>query len=221
MNKISGIYKIINKINGKYYIGSAVNIKERFTRHIRELKQNKHHNINLQRAWNKYGSNNFAFTILKICNKKTIRKFEQNILNRAFKTNKKMLYNICGIVGGFDNRIGKKNHNWVEVPSQRKKEIIKFWKQYAYGKKIVRHFKNKYNYGGRVILRIVEEWKNENNIKGRLYNRNFYKFYNIRTKEVFIGTNKDFYKKYNLHRQSVNCWIQGSNNRLGWTISKC
>ena len=31
--KISGVYKITNKINGKFYIGSSINIKRRWESH--------------------------------------------------------------------------------------------------------------------------------------------------------------------------------------------
>jgi len=34
---VQGIYKIINKNNGKYYVGSSVDIKERWNEHRRNL----------------------------------------------------------------------------------------------------------------------------------------------------------------------------------------
>lgn len=46
----SGIYKIINVVNNKLYIGSAVNISGRFSTHKNQLKNEKHHSIVLQRA---------------------------------------------------------------------------------------------------------------------------------------------------------------------------
>lgn len=55
MNKISGIYKILNIKNGKFYIGSSNNIKVRWSQHKTLLKNNKHENKYLQNAWNKYG----------------------------------------------------------------------------------------------------------------------------------------------------------------------
>jgi len=64
---ITGIYKILNKINNKIYIGSATNIKKRWRDHKWYLKQNKHHNLHLQSAWNKYGEENFEFTIILEC----------------------------------------------------------------------------------------------------------------------------------------------------------
>src|ERR1035437_397640 len=57
-SKISGIYKIINKIDGKYYIGSSDHIKRRWYSHRTELRKNRHGNQYLQRARNKYGEIN-------------------------------------------------------------------------------------------------------------------------------------------------------------------
>jgi len=61
----SGIYKIINIINNKIYIGSAVNIYIRWKSHIQLLQNNKHHSIYLQNSWNKYGGGNFKFEIIE------------------------------------------------------------------------------------------------------------------------------------------------------------
>ena len=36
----SGIYVIENQINGHRYIGSAINIKERWAEHIKQLNKN-------------------------------------------------------------------------------------------------------------------------------------------------------------------------------------
>lgn len=60
-NKKPGIYRILNLKNGKFYIGSAKNLGNRLATHIKDLKYKKHHNPHLQAAWNKYGSNAFAF----------------------------------------------------------------------------------------------------------------------------------------------------------------
>jgi len=66
MEKISGIYKITNLANNKIYIGSAVNIKNRFKTHKRLLKDNKHFNNHLQSAYVKYGIDNFNYEIIEV-----------------------------------------------------------------------------------------------------------------------------------------------------------
>ena len=60
-----GIYKIINVVNNKFYVGSAVNFNRRKTRHFSELRNNKHNNKHLQAAWNKYGGEAFVFAIVE------------------------------------------------------------------------------------------------------------------------------------------------------------
>lgn len=70
--KTCGIYSIKNKIDGKLYIGKAVNIEGRFRTHISSLKKNKHDNDYLQNAWNKYGSESFEFSILEKCDKDSL-----------------------------------------------------------------------------------------------------------------------------------------------------
>jgi group I intron endonuclease len=66
VNKLkSGIYKIFNIKNDEIYIGSAVNLKNRWNKHKWALKNKKHHSIILQRAFDKYGIDFFKFEIIE------------------------------------------------------------------------------------------------------------------------------------------------------------
>lgn len=60
-----GIYKIINIVNNKFYVGSAVDLKRRKTRHFSELRTGKHNNRHLQAAWVKYGERAFVFVVVE------------------------------------------------------------------------------------------------------------------------------------------------------------
>lgn len=71
-----GIYKIENTINKKVYIGQSKNIPLRFSNHKYELNHGKHSNKHLQRAWNKYGKENFVFEILCECNPNEVNEKE-------------------------------------------------------------------------------------------------------------------------------------------------
>ena len=61
--RIQGIYKIINKINNKIYIGQSINLIERFKQHRRSL--NKYFKYPLYNAFRKYGIENFEFSIIE------------------------------------------------------------------------------------------------------------------------------------------------------------
>ena len=94
----TGVYEILNTITKERYIGSASRIGKsnslsgfyvRFEKHKSLLKSNKHYNIHLQRAYNKYGENNFNFNVLSICPPEYCIKLEQWFLD-----NLKPEYNI-------------------------------------------------------------------------------------------------------------------------------
>jgi group I intron endonuclease len=74
--KICGIYAIKNIINKKVYIGQSNNILSRFSNHKYELNNSKHSNSHLQRAWHKYGKENFIFEILCECSPKELNEKE-------------------------------------------------------------------------------------------------------------------------------------------------
>src|ERR1017187_10366861 len=100
MNKTSGIYIIINILNNKIYIGSAINLYKRLYEHFRTLKENKHKNKHLQSSYNKYKKDNFIYHLLEYCNKEELIKREQYYINLL-----KPEYNICQIAG---NSLGLK-----------------------------------------------------------------------------------------------------------------
>lgn len=66
-NKIAGIYCIINTVNNKRYIGSAVNLYERIRQHYHELISNIHFNTHLQKSFIKYGVDNFNVEVIETC----------------------------------------------------------------------------------------------------------------------------------------------------------
>ena len=62
-----GIYRIVNNVNGKCYVGQSSNIEERWKEHLRKLRGNSHHSVHLQRAWNLFGEPAFTFEVYKVC----------------------------------------------------------------------------------------------------------------------------------------------------------
>lgn len=96
MDKVSCIYKITNIINDKCYIGSSVSgLGRRKINHLFYLRNNSHHSIKLQNAFNKYGEENFTFKVLEKCSKENIIEREQywidkfNSYNKGYNSNPK------------------------------------------------------------------------------------------------------------------------------------
>lgn len=90
----SGIYKILNLINSKFYIGSAANILVRWQQHRNNLKYNKHKNQHLQAAWNLYNKINFKFIIIEECSIINLIEREQYWLDLTKCYDREVGYNI-------------------------------------------------------------------------------------------------------------------------------
>ena len=112
-NKISGIYKITNLINSKVYIGSSVNIDDRWSRHRADLVKGKSCSPKLQNSYNKHGVENFEFVILEKCDIDNLIEREQYYIDMYNSYNEG--YNCCPIAG---NTLGF-------IPSEETREKIK------------------------------------------------------------------------------------------------
>jgi group I intron endonuclease len=60
-----GVYSIACGSNGRKYVGSTRNTTNRWREHRYDLRHNKHDNPHLQNAWNKYGEEDFIWTMLE------------------------------------------------------------------------------------------------------------------------------------------------------------
>lgn len=113
----SGIYKIINKIDGKYYVGCSRNIQSRWIRHKYVLRKNKHENKYLQRAWNKYGEENFEHVIVEITEPHLLPVTEQKYLDLC-KLDKSNVYNLT-----FSTAFVPIKHNRPSLTVEHRKKL--------------------------------------------------------------------------------------------------
>lgn len=95
-----GIYMILNTSNNKKYIGSSKNIYQRWNIHKKELNKNKHHNQYLQFSWNKYGKENFEFSIIEITTMENLIAQERYWCSILDTHNSNKGYNIATIEKG-------------------------------------------------------------------------------------------------------------------------
>lgn len=90
-----GIYKIVNKKNGKVYIGKSVDIENRWKKHVADLNNNNHCNKYLQDDWNIYGMESFNFAIVKKCRSNILAELEGLTIKEYDSYNKSKGYNIA------------------------------------------------------------------------------------------------------------------------------
>ncbi len=93
-----GTYKIKNTKDNRCYFGSSKNIDKRWQTHKQQLNTNKHHNIFLQRAWNKYGETSFEFIKIEELPESELLISEQILLDENLNS-----YNIGKNASGGDN----------------------------------------------------------------------------------------------------------------------
>lgn len=90
-----GIYIIENVQTHKVYIGRSKNLSKRKKEHFRMLRKNVHHNIHLQRSFNKWGRKNFVFKVLEVCEKESVLFDREKFwLDYFYETDWRMCYNI-------------------------------------------------------------------------------------------------------------------------------
>lgn len=77
MKKRTGIYKIKNIITEKVYVGSAIDIDNRWRKHKQMINEGDHHSIKLQNSVNKHGIDKFVFEIVEECKKELLIEREQ------------------------------------------------------------------------------------------------------------------------------------------------
>lgn len=143
---VSGIYAIVNKINGNRYVGSAVDIAQRWRQHTYRLRKNNHHSKHLQSAWNKYGKQAFDFLVLEVVEDvNRLIEIEQRYLDDDFPQ-----YNYnrkAGSVFGyrFSEEVKKKMseiHTGFRHTQDSIKKMSEYWKGRPRGKYSEAHKKN-------------------------------------------------------------------------------
>jgi group I intron endonuclease len=93
VQKKIGIYLIINTLDGRVYVGSSMDIRQRFSMHRSYLRRGCHPNAHLQRAWSKYGEGAFEIRIVEECVEELLEVREQFWINHYDSMNDNKGYN--------------------------------------------------------------------------------------------------------------------------------
>lgn len=101
--RTGGVYAIYSACNGRWYFGSAINLRERKNDHWSALNRddpdNPHGNDHLQKAWRKYGEDAFEFSVVEECSGDQLLIREQYYLDLNFLNPDP--YNMCRIAGSW------------------------------------------------------------------------------------------------------------------------
>jgi len=120
-----GIYKILNTVNGKFYVGSAVNIWKRWNLHLHYLRHGKHHSRHFQRAFVKYGEPAFQLEVLE-----TVLPMRSALLEReqfyldTLKPFRNSGYNVCRKA---DSALGVKRSDETRLKISRSRQGKPSW----------------------------------------------------------------------------------------------
>ena len=202
----SGVYKLINAINGRIYIGSSRNIEERIKKHIRLLKKNKHDNQYMQNDYNKTGGK-FYSEIVELIDDEILRLEAETKLILHFYDNQINCYNInktAFITGRVRTQEGLARMKTVASITAKK-----LWKSEEFVQKMK-------------LLRSSKEWKAKNAKASQIANSKYYNTFLIHENgtEEFIENNlSDFCRKYNLFHSSICGLIHGKYKFVaGWRL---
>lgn len=115
-----GIYGIINKINGKVYVGqTGERFLRRYWHHQWKLRDNSHDNTYLQNAWNKYGEDNFDYVVLEVVGDSSLLdELEIKYIDYYKKNN--LSYNM--LLGGGGRRGFKMSDNAKKIIAEKNRQ---------------------------------------------------------------------------------------------------
>lgn len=191
------IYKITNKVNNKIYIGQTIrSLKERVQEHIRKKGT-------LNKAFNKYGIENFSIEIIEKCNStEELNNKEIYWINR-FNCLTPNGYNLCeggGQTNGYTHKEESKNKMSVNRGRYYKEQNPFYGKTHTLEQKQKWSIERK----GRDLSKAKEF-----SIKSRQR-----KVINLDTEEVFNSI-KEASNKFNLKDTHITRVCKGKRNKTG------
>jgi group I intron endonuclease len=241
----TGIYRIINVVNGKFYIGSTATLgfQKRWYSHLKNLKSGNHPNQHLQHSWNKHGEQNFKFEILEHCLPNECITREQyyfNTLHPHFN-----ILTVAGSVRGYRHT----SHTKALIGAASAGENHpcysgehRFYNpQHGLFEGSIVNFRHKFNLRHSLPYKLTQGILSKshgwiylgkiddpipNNLK-LVYNNRIHNdkpsVTFIRTDgEIFTGTRPEFIKKYGLDRSAIAKIINGKRKMaFGWSIKTC
>jgi group I intron endonuclease len=89
-----GIYRIVNSVNKKTYIGHSMDVKDRLKKHLVQLRKGGHINKRLQNDFNAFGEVVFVFEAIEYCDPTVLKRRESNYIYEWGTLDEAIGYNI-------------------------------------------------------------------------------------------------------------------------------
>lgn len=222
--KVCCIYEIINTVTTQKYIGSCIDLRARFIRHMWYLNHNKHHSNKLQRAFNKYTINSFNVNIIeKFEVKENLEILEESLIKKynTVINGYNIVYNTNQYHGGKklkEDQINKRlEHSKKPVLcfNRYTGELInefdsvskasKFYKTST--SNISRVCKKELNYIKNTVFRYKSKYNNENVIYSKHHNYKVPKSLEIRNKMIISNKKSIKITQYDVNMKIIKIYL--------------
>ncbi|MDN6625851.1 MAG: GIY-YIG nuclease family protein [Pisciglobus halotolerans] len=111
MDENCGIYQIVNKVNGKIYVGQSKHVRHRKISHLNQLRKGTHYNRHMQRSFDSYGESNFVFEVIEFCGSGVLNERERYWINKKETEYSNKGYNSSYAVTKFNQYDSKRKLN--------------------------------------------------------------------------------------------------------------
>ena len=214
--RTSGVYEIRCLPNGKFYIGSSVNLRERWRRHLVTLQRGEHHNYYLQQAWDKYGEEQFIFSILEHTTSNEVLVVEQKWIDFTQCVKRRIGFNISALACAPGSDLG---FTWegFNDPDGNAVTIINL---HDYCRQHKLDFPSMHRLSvGKSKLKSYKGWTHKNSVRQRDYIKTYEGFIDPEGKIVPQITNlAAFCREHNLDNTHLLAVMRGRIcTHRGWT----
>jgi hypothetical protein len=248
MSITSGIYKIVNEVNGKYYVGSSKNIVSRYKSHMYQLRRNIHKNVDLQYDYN--NGHKFECIVIESVtlndtdrllmmyeNMNKLRRVEYYIKNDMIlpallliveqlylniaKQHPDTNYQQCYQADGGELSMETKNKISIKLKGRTFSDEHKRRIGESNRNRVYSELTRR-KIGLASSNRVHSQYTKDKiaeKVKQINHDKNIYRFTRVKTGEVFIGTRNDFRNKYAYSHDGVRNIIRGKYKTYPvWTV---
>jgi hypothetical protein len=211
-----GVYQIRCIPTGKIYVGSAVDLRNRWYRHRRSLRRGEHGNYRLQNAWNEFGADSFVFEILEYVEVYRLLEAEQEWIDATGCVDKLVGFNIRDTAESSGSFNAQEWHGFVD-PAGNEVTIINlhdFCRQHELDFPSMHRLA-----AGRSKLKSYKGWTHRNSVRQRAYIKTYEGFIDPQGRAVGSITNlAEFCRQHGLDDTHMLAVMRGRIcSHRGWT----